>query len=497
MKSKIVSSNSFKNTLNYVLNKDKAELISSNLIGSSVKDFTDQFEDIRRLKQTKKPVLHIPLSCPQGETLTDQKWQEVIDLYFKKMGLDKEKNQYVAVRHSDNDYDHIHLVINKVDYDLKLFNEAFSAKRSIKACEEIEKELNLTNTKAIINSNRDIKTPTFNEIKKEQRTGNKSNKTILQEILNKNLKDSDNIKEFLLNTLKDNVKIHSNLSATTDRVSGMSFEINGVSFKGSALGQKFSYNKLKSKYNFNDSDIYPILKDINDNKGYYEKLDQALDNDKSKETVVKIKQPTPHKTLEQILEEVRVEKEEKEKLAKIEIEKKIKEEREEELKKLNNISSIENEKIKILNIRDLLEIKQNNKYIHSFYKNDNEKSVYWKTTENTRILETNNRITLENTSDLSFKKDIDFMIDRAIDHLGPKIRFSGEDKFVEEVAKNLYERSLKNRSSVIEEIAVSKEQQHIIDRYFNKDFTPKTEDNTPQQQPEPAEEPSKARRLRM
>jgi len=287
MKSKVISGRKFKGCLNYVMNKEGAELISTNLIGSTVDDFADQFNEISDLKQITKPVLHIPLSLPKGEKLDDDKWKEVIDSYFDKMGLDVNKNQYVAVRHTDNDHDHIHLVINKVDYDLKVFKDPFSAKRSIKACQDIEKELNLTQTKAMINQHsnqNDVTNLKSGEVMQEKKTGFKSNKSILQDTLSENLKKSKTFDQFIFSTLERNIKIHPNV-ASTGNVSGLSFEVNGVTFKGSSLGKNFTFGTIKKKLDYDDKYL-PLLQELKNQDGFLKEFDESRGIDRNKKVAI-------------------------------------------------------------------------------------------------------------------------------------------------------------------------------------------------------------------
>lgn len=498
MKSKVISGRKFKGCLNYVLNKPGAELISTNLIGSTVDDFANQFNEISDLKQITKPVLHIPLSLPKGEKLSDEKWNEVIDSYFKKMDLDINKNQFVAVRHTDNDHDHIHLVINKVDYNLKVFKDPFSAKRSIKACQEIEKELNLTQTKAMINQHSN-QNPVTNlksgEVFEEKRTGLKSNKSILQDTLSENLKKSKDFYQFVFSTLEKNIKIHPNI-ASTGNVSGLSFEVNGVIFKGSQLGKNFTFGSIKKKLDYDDRYL-PLLQELKNQNGFLKELDEKLGIDRNQKVVIPLDEKPQNPDLDKNISspatapmpkpEVKI-KSVAECLAEVAEEKKIKDKLKKEKEEQDRIDLFNNEREEDyfssrkksleenLTINKLIEIKNENKHILSFHQKAENNTVYWKTDTGSTILESDKAITLTRTDQLSMKDNIDFMIDRSRDKFKEHLFVNGKKDFVEQALKQIHEKSMLEGSKIFNEIEVDKKFKKLYDKYFTADGYPVTKD---------------------
>lgn len=499
MKSKVISGRKFKGCLNYVLNKPGAELISTNLIGSTVDDFANQFNEISDLKQITKPVLHIPLSLPKGEKLSDDKWNEVIQSYFKKMDLDINKNQFVAVRHTDNDHDHIHLVINKVDYNLKVFKDPFSAKRSIKACQEIEKELNLTQTKAMINQHSN-QNPVTNlktgEVFEEKRTGLKSNKSILQDTLSENLKKSKDFYQFIFSTLEKNIKIHPNI-ASTGNVSGLSFEVNGVTFKGSSLGKNFTFGSIKKKLDYDDRYL-PLLQELKNQDGFLKELDEKLGIDRNQKVVIPLdeknqnpdldKNQSPLATAPMPKPEIKI-KSVAECLAEVTEEKKIKDKLKKEKEEQDRIDLFNNEREEDyfssrkksleenLTINKLIEIKNENKHILSFHQKADTKDIYWKTDTGSTILESDNAVTLTRTDKLSMKDNIDFMIDRSRDKFKEHLFVNGKKDFVEQALKQIHEKTLLEGSKIFNEIEVDKKFKKIYDKYFTEEGYPVTKDD--------------------
>lgn len=497
MKSKVISGRKFKGCLNYVLNKEGAELISTNLVGSTVDDFANQFNEISDLKQITKPVLHIPLSLPEGEKLSDEKWNQVIESYFKKMDLDINKNQFVAVRHTDNKHDHIHLVINKVDYNLKVFKDPFSAKRSIKACQEIEKELNLTQTKAMINQHsnqNDITNLKSGEVFEEKRTGLKSNKSILQDTLSENLKKAKTFEQFIFSTLEKNIKIHPNI-ASTGNVSGLSFEVNGTVFKGSSLGKNFTFGTIKKKLNYDNHRYLPLMQELKNQDGILKELDEKLGIDRSQKVVIPLDEKPQTPDLDKNLSspatapkpEIKI-KSVAECLAEVAEEKKIKDKLKKEKEEQDRIDLFNNEREEDyfssrkksleenLTNTKLFEIKNENKHIISFYKNNTNNNVFWKTDSGSTIVENDTAITLRSNDKLSMKDNIDFMIDRSRDKFKEHLFVNGKKDFVEQALKQIHEKTLLEGSKIFNEIEVDKKFKKLYDKYFDEDGYPVTDD---------------------
>jgi len=141
MQPKIKKGSGFTGACSYVLKKENAQLISSNMMSENAADLGREFRDIAGSK-CKKPVFHVSLSQPSGERLSEEKWAIAIDQYLADLGFSN--SQYIAVRHSDTDHDHVHVIANRVDFDLKIVSDKNDFRKSNKSCALIEKTLNLT-----------------------------------------------------------------------------------------------------------------------------------------------------------------------------------------------------------------------------------------------------------------------------------------------------------------------------------------------------------------
>ena len=67
---------------------------------------------------------------------------KIARLFAHKMGL--QNHQWIACTHKDTGKPHIHLIVNRIGVDGKVFDTTFMSNRSAKITEEISREMGLT-----------------------------------------------------------------------------------------------------------------------------------------------------------------------------------------------------------------------------------------------------------------------------------------------------------------------------------------------------------------
>lgn len=137
----------FRGCLSYLLNKEKGELIGGNMVGQTPQQLAKEFKLSRQLNPTiQRPVFHVSISLVNRpdyrESLNNQRWNEVAQKYLERMGFDD--NQYVVVRHHDQEHDHIHIVASRGRLDGRAVNVWQSKHRTEKVLRQLEQEYNLT-----------------------------------------------------------------------------------------------------------------------------------------------------------------------------------------------------------------------------------------------------------------------------------------------------------------------------------------------------------------
>ncbi|PAV98006.1 relaxase [Hafnia paralvei] len=242
---------SFKNRVDYIL-KDDHSFICSNMSAdkNNVSDLTDEFKAVSSFRQDiKKPVFHAFLSLPKNEHLTDQQWEEIAKDYLKEMNIDIEKHQYICVRHNDTDKEHIHIVANRIGLDGSVWHGQHSAFNTIAACERLEVKHGLTITQGLKGQKSDVSAPTKAEIEMALRTGEKPARLVLQASLQAAMTGKPDLETFVERLQAVGIEPRFNV-ASTGNVTGCSFSVGDVAFKGSQLGKKFSWNTIKSKVKY-------------------------------------------------------------------------------------------------------------------------------------------------------------------------------------------------------------------------------------------------------
>ena len=233
----------FRGTLNYVLGKEGAEIIGGNMLGQDARELASEFAVSRELKPNlSRVVYHASLSLPPGENLSDDRWSEVADRYMEGMGFTG--TQYVAVKHTDTNHSHIHIVASRIRMDGSVVSESHDYRRSETHIRGLETEFGLTPTAP----SRDAaaRAPTSGELQKALREQQPSTKLKLQNVINQVARGRPTMSDFISNLEGRNVQVIPNI-AKTGHISGLSFRLDGELMKGSDLGRSFTWNGLQKR----------------------------------------------------------------------------------------------------------------------------------------------------------------------------------------------------------------------------------------------------------
>ena len=139
---KQIKGKGFLGVLNYVLDQAKGYRIGGNMDGQTPKELSKEFSESKKLNpDLAKPVYHVSLSLSPGEKLNDFEWSEVANRYMAEMGF--EFSQFVAVRHTDKDHDHLHIVGSRIGLDGMTVSDSQNYRRSEAVIRGIEKDYGL------------------------------------------------------------------------------------------------------------------------------------------------------------------------------------------------------------------------------------------------------------------------------------------------------------------------------------------------------------------
>lgn len=212
--------------------------------GRNARELAREFGAGRSLNpELTRAVYHVSLSIAPEEKLTPAQWNQVAEKYLDKMGFTA--NQYTVIRHSDKEHDHIHIIANRVRLDNgKTVTDSNNYARSEAALREIERAHGLNQLRSSHEVER--RAPTRGEIEALAQTGEPSIKMRLQDAIAKAAQDKPEMGRFIERLRERGVEVIPNLQST-GRVSGLSYELEGKTMKGSDLGKAYTWTGVQEK----------------------------------------------------------------------------------------------------------------------------------------------------------------------------------------------------------------------------------------------------------
>lgn len=251
----------FRGALNYVLDPDKSpDLLAGNMAGETPRSLSREFGDVRGLNENVgKPVFHASLSAALADQVDAQQWRDIAEGYVQRMGYGA--SPWIAVRHHDTEHDHVHIIASRIDHEGRRVRDFQERKLGEGIVRDLERDYGL---QAVAPSREaDQRAPGREEIAAFERSGQVAVKARLQEHLDIAARGEvpPTMGEFVQRLEAQGVQVRPHI-ASTGRVSGLSFELDGVALKGSDLGRAYSWQGLQQRTRIGyepDRDL-PVLK---------------------------------------------------------------------------------------------------------------------------------------------------------------------------------------------------------------------------------------------
>lgn len=254
MKGKVIRGAGFRGVLNYVLGEGKeAKIIGGNMTGQDARTLAREFAHVRQLRpDCGRPVLHIPLRLPEGESISDVQWLRIALFFMKLMQLSPNR-PWTIVRHVKN---HIHLITSRVDNGGKVWTGKWEGLRCIEATQEIERHFGLTITPGLGGKNRKQVRLTSGQLRKIQREVDRGQEpeipakvAIAERIQTAIAESNGTFEDFTARLEKLGVATRLNVAKTTSHVSGITFEFGGIAVKGSKVARAYSWQGITQLLN--------------------------------------------------------------------------------------------------------------------------------------------------------------------------------------------------------------------------------------------------------
>ncbi len=237
MIAKMEKGRGFRGALEYDLQAGKSALLETNLVGATPRAMAKEFGEVRALRPTLgKAVLHVALSVPPGEHLTDDQWRTIGHRYLEAMGFTD--NQYVITRHRDTDHEHIHIVANRITFAGAVVSDSQDWKRQEALMREIERDYGLSPVTPSKEAAR--KAPTKGEIEFAARTGQASIKQRLQGLCDAAMSACQSVSDYIERLEAVGVDVIPTVQLNGAKVSGLMYRLDETLMKGSDLGKTYS-----------------------------------------------------------------------------------------------------------------------------------------------------------------------------------------------------------------------------------------------------------------
>ena len=248
MLAKITKGQDFYGCLRYVLGKTGAERIGGNMEGIALSELVAEFNLSVQRQQRRSPrnlaqvvVCHTSLSVEIGRNLEAETWNAIAKDYLTEMGFDN--NQFVMVRHTDTQHDHVHLVIARSRLDGTMVNGWLDYQRAQLVLRKLEQDYQLQSVPSSWET--DITAPTVNEVRQFHQTGEPSVRVLLQVAIDDVLSTSIDLDDFRERLAMYGVE--SRLRQISTGIAGISYKLNDIAFPGYKLGKRYTWNRIQTQ----------------------------------------------------------------------------------------------------------------------------------------------------------------------------------------------------------------------------------------------------------
>ena len=238
MVGKITKGTSFNNALNYIIDQKKdAEIIASDGVSlDSIGSIIDSFETQSSMRPgVSKPVYHISLSFhpKDKEKLNNELVTKIMNDYLAMMKLNN--TQFIAVRHFDKDHPHIHLCINRIDYDGKLISDQNNYRQNEIVATALTKKYGLYFS--------DGKNMNYDRLREPEST-----KYFIRDVMNNTVPNCRSWNDLRDELSKEQIQLEFKYKGSTDKIDGVIFTYKNISLSGSKIDRQYSYSKINALF---------------------------------------------------------------------------------------------------------------------------------------------------------------------------------------------------------------------------------------------------------
>ncbi|MCR9225902.1 MAG: relaxase/mobilization nuclease domain-containing protein [Flavobacteriaceae bacterium] len=206
-------------------------VLRQNMVGENPKELTQEFKRIQNLNQNcQRNTLSFVISptIQDGQRLGTEELKKVTAKFMERMKLGD--RQAIAFVHRNKEHTHIHLYVNRIDFQGRAYQDSFIGKRSQQAAAKVAEEMKLTTVKQVqFERDFDLK-----ELKAEIKR--RHDLTMAQF----RPKDFD---QYIETMRANGVKVLPSINKRGE-LQGFRFSFNGQDFKGSEVHRKMGMGTI-------------------------------------------------------------------------------------------------------------------------------------------------------------------------------------------------------------------------------------------------------------
>jgi hypothetical protein len=217
--------------------KDAKVVYREYLAGDDPKEITQEFKIIQSQNhRCEKNTLSFVLSptIEDGQELKEKELKEITERFIKEMKL--QERQAIAFVHQNTSHRHIHLYVNRIDFDGKAYKDSYIGKRSQQAAERVAQQMGMTTV-------REVQQEKLNEVKIVRQEIKQIHEKVITEM---RPKDFD---QYIKYMKQKNVEVVPSIGKS-NQLRGFRFEYQGENLKGSDVHRTMSMGRIAERIGF-------------------------------------------------------------------------------------------------------------------------------------------------------------------------------------------------------------------------------------------------------
>ncbi len=222
--------------------RPRHQIIGGTLSGETARDIARELGAFHALRPgLKNHLVHMSLrTAPGDRALSDDEWRKIGDTWAKSMGF----QAYAIVSHGD----HVHLACSRLRGNGSVVSDSNDYRRSEAIIRQLEAEHELQKVESshLLEPGRaetHRKAPGLAEISTAER-GERPRAEVLRDLLDSTLADRPPVTAFLERLEAAGVEVRPNV-ASTGRLSGFAYGLDGQIFTAKSLGRRFTLSNMQ------------------------------------------------------------------------------------------------------------------------------------------------------------------------------------------------------------------------------------------------------------